>query len=331
MVAPIIIAEAGVNHNGDPELARRLVDAAADAGADYVKFQTFKTSSLVTRSAAAAGYQKGNCNADSQFEMLSRLELPFEAFAALADYCASRHIGFLSTPFDAESTDFLATLGMDFMKVPSGEITNLPYLRHIASTGIPAIISSGMSGLAEVEDALAVFYGAGYSPSSLTLLHCNTQYPTPMADVNLRAMLSLREAFGVKTGYSDHTLGIEVPVAAAALGAAVIEKHFTLDKSLPGPDHMASLSPSELKEMVRAVRNVTVALGSGVKRVSDSERGNMAAARKSIVAACPIRKGEMLHEGNLAVKRPGTGISPMRWDEVVGTRALRDYLPDELI
>ncbi|MDE6445167.1 MAG: N-acetylneuraminate synthase [Muribaculaceae bacterium] len=327
----IIIAEAGVNHNGSFELACRLVDAAADAGADYVKFQTFRTENLVTRSVGAADYQKRNCNAESQFQMLKNLELTFGEFRHLADYCRTRGIGFLSTPFDRESTDFLASLGMDYMKIPSGELTNLPYLRHAAATRIPPIISTGMSTLSDVEGALSVFLDAGFSRSEIILLHCTTQYPTPFGDVNLRAMETLRNAFGVQTGYSDHTEGIEVPVAAVALGAAVIEKHFTLDRNMEGPDHKASLEPSQLSAMVTSIRNIEAALGSGIKHVADSERENIRAARKSIVAAEPIKKGEAFSENNLTVKRPGTGISPMMWDDVLGRTAAYDFDPDDLI
>ena len=327
----IIIAEAGVNHNGSFELACRLVDAAADAGADYVKFQTFRTENLVTRSVGAADYQKRNCNAESQFQMLKNLELTFGEFHHLADYCRKRGIGFLSTPFDRESTDFLASLGMDYMKIPSGELTNLPYLRHAAATRISPIISTGMSTLSDVEGALSVFLDAGFSRSEIILLHCTTQYPTPFGDVNLRAMETLRNAFGVQTGYSDHTEGIEVPVAAVALGASVIEKHFTLDRNMEGPDHKASLEPSQLSAMVASIRNIEAALGSGIKHVADSERENIRAARKSIVAARPIKKGEAFSENNLTVKRPGTGISPMMWDDVIARTAAYDFDPDDLI
>lgn len=331
MNSPIIIAEAGVNHNGSIELAKKLVDAAKDAGADYVKFQTFRAENLVTKSSRTASYQKTNCNADSQLDMLKKLELPFEAFAELSRYCTECGIGFMSTPFDAESINFLANLGMDFMKVPSGEITNLPYLRLVAKTRIPVIISSGMSTLGEIEAALNVFYENGYDSSEITLLHCNTEYPTPFTDVNLLAMVTLRDAFGVATGYSDHTKGIEVPVAAAALGAVVIEKHFTIDRNLPGPDHVASLEPHELKAMVSSVRNVTDALGSPRKTVSPSERKNIAVARKSIVASRKITKGEIFSEDNLTVKRPGSGLSPMLWDLVIGKPAIKDFDTDELI
>ena len=328
---PIIIAEAGVNHNGSLKTALQMVDAAALAGADFVKFQTFKTDSLVTASVKTAEYQKANCNADTQRDMLRKLELPYSDFRILADHCREKGIGFLSTPIDKESIDFLSTLGMKYMKVPSGEITNLPYLRNIASTHTPVIISTGMSTLADVENALQVFYDAGYSRSDITLLHCTTQYPTPFSDVNLRAMLTLREAFGIATGYSDHTRGIEIPIAATALGATVIEKHFTLDTSMPGPDHAASLNPDELEEMVRRISHVSMALGSAVKRVTPSERKNMEAARKSIVAATDIKEGEFFTEDNLTVKRPGTGISPMRWDEIIGKASTRFYKADDLI
>lgn len=331
MNRPIIIAEAGVNHNGSLERAFALVDAAAEAGVDYVKFQTFKADRLVTASSRTADYQKANCDADSQLEMLRSLELPFEAFRKLSGYCASKGVGFLSTPFDAESIDFLASLGMDFMKVPSGEITNLPYLRKIAETRIPVIMSTGMSTMGEVEAALEVFYDNGYSHEDIVLLHCNTEYPTPMADVNLLAMVTMRNAFEVATGYSDHTRGIEVPIAATALGATVIEKHFTLSRELPGPDHKASLEPAELAEMVSGIQNVSDALGCPVKQVSSSEAKNRAVARKSIVAARPIAKGEAFTEENLTVKRPGDGLSPMLWDKVIGRTAFRDFSTDEQI
>lgn len=328
---PVIIAEAGVNHNGEPDRALLMVRAAAQAGADYVKFQTFKAEKLVTAYSHTAEYQKRNCDADSQLEMLRRLELKPSDFGTLAEECRRCGIGFLSTPFDGESVAMLANLGMDYMKVPSGEITNLPYLRCIAATGIPVMMSTGMSGLADIEGAVNVFLDAGYDRSQITLLHCNTQYPTPFEGVNLRAMDTLRNAFGVEAGYSDHTRGIEVPVAAAALGAAVIEKHFTLDRNLPGPDHAASLQPDELEAMVRAVRNVTAALGSPVKQVSPSESANIAVARKSIVASRPIRRGEILDSTNMAAKRPGTGLSPMLWDTVCGLPAPRDFDTDQQI
>jgi N-acetylneuraminate synthase len=328
---PIIIAEAGVNHNGSLELALEMVDAAAKAGADYIKFQTFKAENLVTSSGTTAAYQKNNCNADSQLEMLRSLELTFDDFIRIKSYCEGKGIGFVSTPFDLESIDFLASLGMDFMKIPSGEITNLPYLRRIAATRLPVVMSSGMSTVSDIEAALEVFYTQGYEQSDITLLHCNTEYPTPFKDVNLIAMVSLRNTFGIRTGYSDHTPGIEVPVAATALGAAVIEKHFTLSRSMPGPDHVASLEPEELSRMVKEIRNVASALGSPLKRISESERKNMAVARKSIVAATDIKEGEVFTEKNLTAKRPGDGISPMLWDKIIGRKAIRDFSKDSQI
>lgn len=328
---PIIIAEAGVNHNGSLETALKLVDAAALSGADYVKFQTFKSDKIVTGDGKTADYQKDNTKAVSQLEMLRRLELPFDDFSIIANRCRQNGIGFLSTPFDLESIDFLASLDMDFMKVPSGEITNLPYLRKISRLRMPIILSTGMSTLADVEGALQVLYDGGVSRNDITVLHCNTQYPTPYSDVNLKAMITMREAFGVNVGYSDHTPGIVVPMAAVALGASVIEKHFTLDKSMEGPDHIASIDPDELAEMVRGIRHVSMALGSPMKKVTPSEKKNMTAARKSIVAAADIKKGEIFTEDNLSVKRPGNGISPMHWDRIVGRTAMRSYHADDLI
>jgi len=327
----LVIAEAGVNHNGDLATARRLVDAAAEAGADVVKFQTFNADRLVTRDAAKAGYQERSGPGESQHAMLRRLELTPEMHEALIAHCRSRRIEFFSTPFDAESVELLAGLGIRRFKIASGELTNLPLLRSIGGKRADVIVSTGMATLDEIRDALAVLEQAGTPRSRVTVLHCNTEYPSPMADVNLLAMVTIREALAVRVGYSDHTLGIEVPVAAVALGATVIEKHFTLDRNLPGPDHKASLEPAELKAMVRAIRNIEAALGDGVKRPSTSEAGNMPAARKSLVASRAIRAGEPFTETNVAVKRPGTGISPMRWDEVLGRRAPRDFGPDELI
>ncbi len=325
-----IIAEAGVNHNGSIELAKQMVDQARAAGADYVKFQTFQPEALVSRFAEKAEYQKETTGSGgSQLEMLQKLALAQEDFRELKGYCDKVGVGFLSTPFDLDSIDFLETLDMDFWKIPSGEITNLPYLVRIAHTGREIVMSTGMCSIADIEAAIAVLRenGAG----EITLLHCNTQYPTPMEDVNLRVMDTLRRHFSVLVGYSDHTIGIEVPIAAAALGACVIEKHFTLDKTMEGPDHRASLEPEELRAMVSAVRHVEVALGDASKAVTASEAGNRAVARKSIVARCAIRKGEIFGEQNLAVKRPGTGISPMRWYEILGQVADRDYVEDELI
>ena len=328
---PLVIAEAGVNHNGSLDIAFAMVDAAASAGADYIKFQTFKTENLVTPSAFSATYQAKNCNASSQLEMLRSLELSEEDFIKIKKHCKLKNIGFLSTPFDLESLLFLKKLGMDFIKVPSGEITDLPFLRAIAETRTPVIVSTGMSEVSEISDALKVFENKGYGKSDIILLHCNTQYPTPYEDVNLRAMISLRETFGYLTGYSDHTNGIEVPVAATALGAMVIEKHFTLNREMNGPDHAASLSPDELRQMVKSIKNTFIALGSSQKRVSLSESENIPAARKSIVAARNISKGEVLTADNLTCKRPGTGLSPMLWDDVIGSVAVKDYEKNDLI
>jgi N,N'-diacetyllegionaminate synthase len=328
----LIIAEAGVNHNGDMDMARQLIDIAADAGADLVKFQTFRADRLVAIHARKADYQIQATDAgESQHAMIRRLELTRDMHEALIAHCKSRGIKFFSTGFDQESIDFLVELGMDCFKIPSGEITNLPYLRHVGSYGKPVILSTGMSTLGEIEAALKVLEKAGTRRDQISVLHCNTEYPTPMADVNLRAMLTIRDAFGVAVGYSDHTSGVEVAIAAVALGATVIEKHFTLNRSLPGPDHKASLEPGELKAMIAAIRNIELALGDGCKRPSASESKNISVARKSLVAARPIHAGEAFSEANLAVKRPGTGLSPMRWDEVLGRKAPRDFAPDELI
>lgn len=325
-----IIAEAGVNHNGDIRLAKKLIDAAKSAGADAVKFQTFKAESVVSKLAQKAEYQKQTTGADeSQLEMVKKLELSFCDFKELKKYCEEKEILFLSTPFDFDSIDFLESLEMPIYKVPSGEITNLPYLIKIARIGKPVIMSTGMSDLDEVGSALDVLRDNG--AGTITLLHCNTQYPTPFEDANIKAMLTLKERFGVAVGYSDHTLGIEAPIAAVALGATVIEKHFTLDKNMEGPDHKASLDPQELKAMVTSIRNIEVALGDGIKRPSKSETPNKEVARKSIVARRNIVKGEIFTEDNLTVKRPGNGISPMKWFEVLGKKATRDFCEDELI
>ncbi len=328
----IIIAEAGVNHNGSMELARKMVDSAKSFGVDYIKFQTANPDLLMPKFAVMADYQKKNTGKEeSQLDMLKKIMLRTEDFPALKKYCEGVGIRFISTPFDLESIDVLAPLGMDFMKVPSGEITNLPYLRKIASLKMPIVMSTGMSTLGDVEAALDVLYKGGLPVDDITLLHCNTEYPTPYTDVNLRAMLTLRQCFGTKIGYSDHTKGIEVAVAAVAMGASVIEKHFTLDRTLPGPDHAASLEPDEMRQLVSSIRNVEQAMGTGVKKVTDSERKNMDIARKSIVARRDIKKGERFTEENLAVKRPGDGISPMLWDSIIGTEAVRDFAVDELI
>lgn len=328
-----IIAEAGVNHNGSLELVRRMVDAAVSAGADAVKFQTFKAEKIVCKYAPKAEYQKQVTDtAESQLEMIKKLELDAAAHKMLVDYCKKVNIRFLSTPFDFDSIDLLDALGLDIFKIPSGEITNLPYLRKIGGLRKKTILSTGMADLGEIEDALDVLTGAGTNLGDIIVLHCNTQYPTPVEDVNLEAMLTIKDAFrGINIGYSDHTLGIEIPIAAVALGAAVIEKHFTLDKNMEGPDHKTSLEPNELKAMVCYIRNVEKALGNSVKKPSPSEISNRAILRKSIVAAKDICKGEPFTEENLTRKRPGTGISPMRWDEVIGQRASKDYKHDDLI
>lgn len=328
----LIIAEAGVNHNGDLNLAKGLIDAAAGAGADLVKFQTFAADRLATPSAAKADYQTETTSAsETQHAMLRRLELTRDMHLALIAHCQQRGIGFLSTAFDIASLDLLADLGLERFKIPSGEITNLPYLRHIGAFGKPVILSTGMANLGEIDAALDILETGGTPRECITVLHCNTEYPTPMQDVNLRAMLTIRDAFGVAVGYSDHTQGIEVPIAAVALGATVIEKHLTLNRSLPGPDHQASLEPDEFAAMVLAIRNIEQALGDGIKRPSPSEAKNKPIARKSLVAAVPIRAGESFTPANLAVKRPGTGLSPMCWDEVIGRAAPQDFAPDDLI
>jgi N,N'-diacetyllegionaminate synthase len=332
MTRTLVIAEAGVNHNGDLELARRLIDAAADAGADIVKFQTFKADRVATRAAGKAEYQdRTTGSGESQQQMLRRLELTRPMHEQLIAHAKERNIEFLSTGFDLESVDLLAELGMARYKIPSGEITNVPYLRHIARIGKPIILSTGMASLGEVESAVETLEACAVAREQLTVLHCNTEYPTPMRDVNLRAMLTIGQALGVAIGYSDHTLGAEVAVSAVALGATVIEKHIALDRSLPGPDQEASLEPREFKAMVDAIRNIELALGDGVKRASPSELKNRPVVRRSIVAARDIRAGERFTAENLTAKRPGTGISPTRWDDVIGRAARRDFTADELI
>ncbi len=328
----LIIAEAGVNHNGDLAMAKQLIDAAAKAGADLVKFQTFSADRLVTSTASKADYQTRNTkNAESQQEMLRRLELSAEMHNDLIAHCAEREIGFFSTAFDMESIELLVGLGQDLFKIPSGEITNLPYLRRIGELRKSIILSTGMATLGEIESAIDVLKQAGTPRDNITVLHCTTEYPTPMTEVNLRAMLSIQQAFGVEVGYSDHTPGIEVAIAAVAMGASVIEKHFTLDCNLPGPDHKASLEPEGLEAMVSAIRNTEIALGDGVKRLTESETRNKPVMRQSMVASQAIKAGEIFSSKNLTTKRPGTGISPMRWDEVVGRISSRDFLEDELI
>ena len=332
MSRTLIIAEAGVNHNGSIKMAKRLIEKAADAGVDYVKFQTFKSEKLVSRHATKAEYQKANTDGeDSQLKMLQQLELSHSDHLQLIEHCNHCGVKFLSTAFDLDSIDFLASLNLDLWKIPSGEITNLPYLRRIAQKGGKVIMSTGMCTIEDIEMAVNVLISNGTPRENITLLHCNTEYPTPWGDVNLRAMHDIAQRLNLPVGYSDHTQGIEVPIAAVALGATVIEKHFTLDNNLPGPDHKASLEPHALKAMVEAIRHIELSLGNGVKEISESERKNIAIARKSIVAATHISAGEIFTEENLTVKRPGGGISPMRWDEIIGTVATRNYLPDEMI
>ena len=329
----LIIAEAGVNHNGDIAMALDLVRAAARAKADLVKFQTFSATRLTTPQAPKADYQVRTTGAaESQQEMIRRLELSFDDHLVLIEECRRQGIGFFSTGFDIESMEMLVELGLDRIKVPSGELTNLPYLRYVARQGVPVILSTGMATLADVEAAINVMLAGGLGRDAITVLHCNTEYPTPMVDVNLPAMVNMGRAFGVAVGYSDHTLGIEIPVAAVALGATVIEKHFTLDRNLEGPDHKASLEPDQLTAMVAAIRNIELVMsGDGVKRPSPSEARNAPIARKSIVAKIAIRAGEAFCEANLTAKRPGFGLSPMRWDDVIGRPASRDFAADELI
>lgn len=326
----LVIAEAGVNHNGNIELAKKLIKEASIAGADVVKFQTFKAETLVSKSAKKANYQKASTNAEeSQFDMLKKLELDYAIHEELMQYSNEQGIKFLSSAFDLESIDLLNELGIDIFKIPSGEITNLPYLRKIAQTGKQIILSTGMSTISDIEAALEVLRQNG--ATDIIVLHCNTEYPTPMEDVNLLAMNTIQNTFKVRVGYSDHTAGIEVPIAAVALGAEVIEKHFTLDKTMEGPDHKASLEPKELKAMVDAIRNIQAALGDGLKRPSESEIKNMPIARKSLVAKANIKAGEMFSEDNLTIKRPGTGLSPMLWDDIIGSIARKDYETDEVI
>ncbi|EQB91569.1 N-acetylneuraminate synthase [Elizabethkingia anophelis] len=334
MTKTIIIAEAGVNHNGSMENAFKLIDVAVDAKVDYIKFQTFKAEKLVSKSAKKADYQiqnTGNTD-DSQFDMLKKLELSRENHEVLIDYCKKKNISFFSTAFDLDSLDYLKEIGLDLVKIPSGEITNLPYLRKAAQLFPKVIISTGMCTMDDIKAAVDIFLKEGVLKENITILHCNTEYPTPMKDVNLKAMLSIKNSFGTEVGYSDHTLGIEVPIAAVAMGASIIEKHFTLDKTLPGPDHAASLEPDELKAMAIAIHNIDLAIsGDGIKRPSESELKNIEIARKSIVASKNISKGEVFSLDNITIKRPGSGISPMRWDDVIGKPASRDFITDDLI
>lgn len=330
----LIIAEAGVNHNGSLENAFKLIDAAVEADVDYVKFQTFKSENLVSKAAKKADYQIQNTgnSTDSQYEMLKKLELSHENHELLIDYCKRKNIQFFSTAFDLDSLAYLKEIGLDLVKIPSGEITNLPYLRKAAQLFPKVIISTGMATLKEIKDAVQVFTAEGISKENISILHCNTEYPTPFEDVNLKAMLHIQKELGTEIGYSDHTLGIEVPIAAVALGAKVIEKHFTLDKTMEGPDHKASLEPEELKAMVSGIRNIEKSIkGDGLKKPSESETKNIAIARKSIVAKKDIAEGELFSEENITVKRPGNGISPMKWDEVIGKTATKNFNEDELI
>lgn len=327
-----IIAEAGVNHNGHLELAKQLIDVAVKAGADAVKFQTFKSEKVISKFAKKAEYQMQTTDAvESQLDMVRKLELDENAHWELLEYCKKNNILFLSTPFDHGSIELLDRMGMEIFKIPSGEITNLPYLRHVGSLGKKIILSTGMSDLGEIEDALDILILAGTHKENITVLHATTEYPCPMEDVNLKSIQTIANAFAVKVGYSDHTNGIEVPIAAAAMGSSVIEKHFTLNKMMEGPDHKASLEPHELEAMVSAIRNIEKAIGTGIKKASQSEIKNIPIARKSIVASKAIRKGELLSSENITVKRPGNGINPMLWDEFIGNTANKDYEEDELI
>jgi N,N'-diacetyllegionaminate synthase len=332
MTKVFIIAEAGVNHNGDLSMAYQLVDVAVAAGADAVKFQTAIPELVVTSYGQKADYQKNTtAEEESQLEMIRKILFPLEVYKDIRKYCEEKGILFFSTAFDLVSLDFLEKMGQPYHKVPSGEITNLPYLRQMGGYGRPIILSTGMANMGEIEAALDVLEQAGTHRGDITVLHCNTEYPTPMSDVNLRAMATMRDAFGVRVGYSDHTEGIEVAIAAVALGATMLEKHFTLDRNLPGPDHQASLEPGEIKAMVAGVRNIERAMGDGIKRSSASETRNKGIARRSLVATSVIRAGEVFTKENLAAKRPGTGLSPMRWDEILGRKAPRDFKPDEMI
>jgi N,N'-diacetyllegionaminate synthase len=327
-----IIAEAGVNHNGSIDLAKKLIDVASSAGVDAVKFQTFKAENLATKNAEKANYQKNTTDQkENQFSMLKKLELSKEMHLELINYSKNKNIKFLSSPFDHDSIELLKDLGLEVFKIPSGEITNLLYLRHIGKLNKKIILSTGMSNMDEVKNALDILVNSGTKKNNITILHANTEYPTPMEDVNLRAMVTIGEELNVGFGYSDHTLGIEVDIAAVAMGASCIEKHFTLDCNMEGPDHKASLEPDQLREMVKAIRNIELALGNGIKKPSKSELPNIQIVRKSIIAKTKIKKGDVLKENNLAVKRPGGGISPMKWDDVVGTKATKDYKEDELI
>ena len=327
----LIIAEAGVNLNGDINIAKKLIKEAALAGADLVKFQSFITSKGISKNAPKAKYQKELNPEESQYEMVKKLELSYDQHIELMESCKENNIRFFSTAFDIDSFEMLKKLGLNLIKVPSGEITNLPLLREFAKSNLPLIVSTGMADLGEIEKVISILQNEGTQIKNITLLHCNTEYPTPFEDVNLLAMKSMRIAFGLDVGYSDHTKGIEVPIAAVALGATVIEKHFTLDCNMDGPDHMASIEPKDFKLMVDSIRNIEKSLGSSIKKPSQSEFKNIAIVRKSIVAICKIKKGEIFSSKNIATKRPGTGISPMMWDDVIGKTAKQDFLEDEII
>lgn len=320
-----IIAEAGVNHNGDIEIAKQLIDVAAKAGVDYVKFQTYKVEKLVTKKAKKADYQIDNTQAEgSQFDMLKKLELDLNTHHILIDYCQNKNINFLSTGFDLDSLDLLNNLNIDLFKVPSGEITNLPYLKKIASYKKPIILSTGMCNMSDINSALRILTNHGIDKKDISILHCNTQYPTPMEHVNLNAMLTIQRELEVNVGYSDHTLGIEIPIAAVSMGAKIIEKHFTLDNNMPGPDHKASLNPDELIQMVKAIRNIEKALGDGVKQPSQSELKNITIARKSIHLNKAVKKGHILSESDFIMMRPGDGISPMEYEKLVNKETCLD-------
>ena len=333
MKKTMIIAEAGVNHNGSIDLAKKLIDVAADAGADYVKFQTFKAEKIVSKSAQTAAYQKTNLNDNtvSQYEMIKKLELDVDTHHILYDYCKLKNIKFLSTAFDLDSIDLLKKIGIDFYKIPSGEITNKPYIEKIATKGLPVILSTGMSTLSEIQDALDILVDGGIRTENISILHCNTEYPTPLKDVHLNAMNTIQKKFGTSIGYSDHTLGIEVSLAAVAMGANVIEKHFTLDRNMEGPDHKASLEPSELKQLVTLARNIDIALGGSVKQPSPSEIKNKVVARKSIHIAHNLKQGHQLVFEDLIMKRPGSGISPMKYDDIIGRTLNKNVLEDHLL
>jgi N,N'-diacetyllegionaminate synthase len=327
-----IIAEAGVNHNGSIQIAKKLINVASDAGADAVKFQTFKAENLATIYAKKAKYQTKTTDLnESQFQMLKKFEINFEKHKKLISYCKKKSIMFLSSPFDIDSADLLNNLGLKIFKIPSGEITNLPYLRYVGKLNKKIILSTGMANIKEIRNALEILIQAGTKKNNITVLHANTEYPTPMGDVNLRAMLTIGKTFNVNYGYSDHTLGTEINIAAVALGATCIEKHFTLDINMKGPDHKASLEPHQLKAMIKAIRNIEIALGNKVKKISKSEAPNKNIVRKSIVAKMEIKKGDILNENNLTVKRPGNGINPMKWDKLIGTKSKKNYYKDELI